>query len=231
MHLSLRRSDRDGYLCSMVTWFRLQKLNLLLLGMALFVAVAPRLLVSNSEESAPASMPQETTRATTRAEARTSPPQGPPHEIRDEDIKSVSIRLERTPCYGNCPSYKLRIEGNGSVEYEGISSVEVLGIRTYEIPVERVRELVRQANKIGYFSLASSYHVPVTDLPSVTTAISDRTRLASVERNLVPDHVCEMVGKLQCAPASLHAFEQAIDEAAESTRFIGNPKDRRGRPL
>ncbi len=215
----------------MVTWFRLQKLNLLLLGIALLVAVVPRLLVSNSEEIAPASMPQETTRATTRAEARTSPPQGPPHEIRDEDIKSVSILLERTPCYGNCPSYKLRIEGNGSVEYEGISSVEVLGIRTYEIPVERVRELVRQANKIGYFSLASSYHVPVTDLPSVTTAIADRTRRASVERNLVPDHVCEMVGKQQCAPASLHAFERAIDEAAESTRFIGNPKDRRDRPL
>ena len=37
----------------------------------------------------------------------------------DADLKTVTILLDRTACYGTCPAYKVTIHGDGRVEYTG----------------------------------------------------------------------------------------------------------------
>ena len=40
-------------------------------------------------------------------------------------FSDLVITLERTACHGTCPIYKLTIEGNGTVIYEGQDFVQV----------------------------------------------------------------------------------------------------------
>jgi hypothetical protein len=37
------------------------------------------------------------------------------------------VTLERTPCLGMCPSYRVTIHGNGKVDWEGIDNVVAMG--------------------------------------------------------------------------------------------------------
>ena len=69
------------------------------------------------------------------------------------ELGDVIITLERTACFGTCPIYKLTISGDGKVVYEGEKFVNVLGTQTDEISQEKVKELVDEFDKIGYFSL------------------------------------------------------------------------------
>lgn len=39
--------------------------------------------------------------------------------LSDADLKTLTIQLERTGCYGTCPAYSVTIHGDGRVEYNG----------------------------------------------------------------------------------------------------------------
>ena len=45
----------------------------------------------------------------------------------ENSYADLLITMERTPCHGTCPVYKLTISGNGEVTYEGHNFVEVEG--------------------------------------------------------------------------------------------------------
>ena len=47
--------------------------------------------------------------------------------LSDADLKTVTIQLERTGCYGTCPGYSVTIHGDGRVEYNGKSHVKEIG--------------------------------------------------------------------------------------------------------
>ena len=46
----------------------------------------------------------------------------------------IQISLERTICFGRCPNYRVTIEGDGSVTYEGWRFVKVEGTHWKKIP-------------------------------------------------------------------------------------------------
>ena len=67
------------------------------------------------------SQPRSATAAATVAEAgatRESTSLGKDRSV-PADTKGTVVRLERSECYGTCPSYSVEIHGDGSVEYEG----------------------------------------------------------------------------------------------------------------
>ena len=45
--------------------------------------------------------------------------------LSDDDLKTLTIRLERSQCYGSCPAYAVAIHGDGRVEYVGNKNVKV----------------------------------------------------------------------------------------------------------
>ncbi|HEX4534465.1 MAG TPA: DUF6438 domain-containing protein [Rhizomicrobium sp.] len=127
-----------------------------------------------------------------------------------KDWSTLRITLQRSPCFGRCPTYKVEIRGDGSVIYNGGSFVAVTGERTAKIPQEKVRELYELFRKADYFWLNDSYGAAVTDLPTFTTSISYDGHSKSVR-----DYGGRMIGM----PEIVGELELAVDDAADTTRW------------
>jgi hypothetical protein len=136
-------------------------------------------------------------------DARRAPP-----VINPDDLSSVVITLERTPCFGSCPAYRVTVRGDGGVTYEGENFVEVTGTKTYQIPEADVRELVAAFVSLNYFSLEDEYVSRATDLPSTTTSITIGGTVKTVYR-------------YGDGPGTLIQLENKIDELAQTKDLIG----------
>jgi hypothetical protein len=102
----------------------------------------------------------------------------------------VVITMERTVCFGTCPAYKVTVYGNGTVMYEGFRFVAVEGR-------QKVKELVSQFYKHGFFSLKDRYEEQMTDLSSTTTSIAIGASEKSVYRyGLHPENLVELENKI-----------------------------------
>jgi hypothetical protein len=88
-----------------------------------------------------------------------------------KDLKSVSVQLKRTACYGTCPVYTVAIHGSGLVEYLGELNVDIPGPQTARIPVQRVKNLLTNLEEIHFFDLKDKYFEGCTDLPTAIISI------------------------------------------------------------
>ena len=140
-----------------------------------------------------------------------------PAPIAAQDLpKDLVIKLERTPCFGECPVYSVSIDAAGNVTYEGTKFVRVEGRQRDRIPTSRVAALLATAERIGFFDMRGRYRTiehpdgtvtTVTDLPTVFVTITHSGRSKRVE---------DYIG----APQGLTELERQIDEAARTTRWI-----------
>lgn len=131
-----------------------------------------------------------------------------------------AISLERTTCYGTCPSYIVTIRRDGTVTYSGRDFVKVKGRRTRKIPAKEFQKLARQIERIGFFSLKAEYtHKQnpdgsteyITDMPSTFTTVQ-----AGNLRKRVEDYYG--------GPKSLVDLEKLIDAVAGSSAWSGVSK-------
>jgi hypothetical protein len=137
-----------------------------------------------------------------------------------QDIpKGTLITLERTVCYGTCPSYKITIEANGAVTFEGRQFVKTVGSVKSTISQQRLRELLAAFDKIGYFDLRDRYNEPedgckqwATDNPSAITSI----RINGKSKSVSHYYGCRGLNVL----AELKKLEQAIDDAVDSAQWV-----------
>ena len=137
-------------------------------------------------------------------------------ESRSDD---PALTLERTPCFGRCPVYRLSISSNGLVSYHGVANVRQLGDASGQIPAERVAHLLQELEEAGYFLFASRYTPAestcgryATDLPTAITSVSLEGRRKRIEH----DQGCG------AAPGALRVLEHRIDEVAQSSRWTGH---------
>jgi hypothetical protein len=127
------------------------------------------------------------------------------------NIKNVSIFMERGMCNGICPHYSLLIFGNGTINYEGKEFVNVKGHQIYNVSQEKIIELVKEFYKINYFSFNNTYdNIVITDQPTVNTSIS----INGIYKSVFDNHGAN-------APNNLRLLENKIDEIANSTHFLG----------
>jgi hypothetical protein len=127
----------------------------------------------------------------------------------------TQIVLERTPCFGVCPVYKLTIHRSGKVQYEGKAHVWEEGSQTRRISAEDFRKLVSKIEEIDFFSLRDRYDgknpdgsgVTVTDLPTRKTSVTRGNRTKTVENYFR-------------GPKGLKELEDLIDEVAKSAEWI-----------
>lgn len=129
------------------------------------------------------------------------------------------ITLERTVCYGTCPSYKLTISADGSVLFEGRQFVKKVGTAESTISQEGLRELIERFQKINYFHLRNRYEDSgdgcegaVSDGPSAITSIRINGKSKSVRHY----YGCRGIDVL----AELTKLEQAIDDAVNTAQWI-----------
>ena len=128
-----------------------------------------------------------------------------------EAPRSVSITMERTPCFGSCPVYRLDVDGTGKVVYEGRGFVKERGRKEATVRAEDVQALAREIEAAGFYTLRDSYPPDATDNASVITSVTIDGKTKRVEHDL----------SSRSAPASLKALYQRIDEVAGSKQWVG----------
>jgi hypothetical protein len=129
----------------------------------------------------------------------------------EPNYKDMVITLERTPCYGFCPVYKLTIGGDGTVVYEGKDFVSIRNREETTISRDEIDQLVKEFKRIDYFSLNDEYtERTITDAPSVITSITLDGKTKTIEH---------YHGDFS-APEELTELEDAIDEIVNSDQWI-----------
>ena len=128
---------------------------------------------------------------------------------------NLLITLRRTRCYGFCPAYKIQIHGNGDVEFDGEAFVAVSGHHKASISPEAVNQLLDMFRDADFFSLDDAYRSLVTDNPAYCTSITLGSKSKSVY---------DYVGREDGMPASVEMLEKAIDDTADSARWIVGDK-------
>lgn len=145
-----------------------------------------------------------------------APPGDRPRD--SEGATGAAITLERTPCFGGCPVYRLSVSPEGVVSYEGRAGVRRLGVATKRIQPQRVSALLSELEHGGYFSFAPRYTPAepacgryATDSPTAITSVTIGDRTHRIEH----DYGCG------AAPGALVVLERRIDEALGSSEWTG----------
>ena len=79
---------------------------------------------------------------------------------------TVFLKMQRTPCYGKCPSYVVEIFNNGKVSYLGKMFVDYVGQHEANLSKSEVDLIKTKINEINFFELKDKYDSPATDIPS-----------------------------------------------------------------
>ncbi|HEU0143155.1 MAG TPA: DUF6438 domain-containing protein [Nitrososphaera sp.] len=138
--------------------------------------------------------------------------------------KDAVITLERTICFGNCPSYKLMIYADGVVVYEGREYVKTKGTAKGQIREEALKQLISEFERINFFSLRDTYYdqsdgcsAEVTDMPSAKTSIQVRGRKKTISHY----YGCWEKGRdFVIYPQELFKLEKMIDEVVNSKQWV-----------
>lgn len=152
-------------------------------------------------------------------EAADSELEGDVTDLQEQMVEQPVITLERTPCFGFCPVYRLQIFADGMVNYEGIDFVGVAGKQTIQVDPALVSDLRNAFIEAGYLTWEDAYvDFSVTDMPTVITSVTIDGSTKRIER----------YGGDQTAPDALVELEDLVDAAVNSaqwTRMEGSVED------
>ncbi len=120
--------------------------------------------------------------------------------------KELIISLERTPCYGTCPIYKMEIFSDGSAFYHGERFVDKMGDFQFTVSKETINYILKRAEEIGFFEMEDKYTGNITDLPKTITFIKSE----KAEKKIIDYYN---------APKILKEFESLVDGCIDYRRM------------
>ena len=130
-----------------------------------------------------------------------------PPEIRPDS--TVSITLDRSGCFGSCPSYSVTVSTAG-IAFDGGGFVVARGKHTDSVNPVEVRDLARRFVNADFYSMDAEYHAGVTDNPTYVLGISIDGR---------SKQVLDYVGQWEGMPAVISELEEAVDDFAQTKRW------------
>lgn len=111
----------------------------------------------------------------------------PKEKIVENTALSISkedyISIYRGACYGNCPVYKLTINGDGSFVFFGKSNVSKLGAYKGTISAEQRDNLFNQLQKYPWTSYPDEFPIDNVDFPQFTIEYKQGTTYKKVKAN------------------------------------------------
>ncbi len=117
--------------------------------------------------------------------------------------------IERSPCFGKCPTYKMTLYSDGFVEFEGIRDVAMIGTYTTTISDKKLKNFEIQARAIGFMEMEDKYDGAISDVPSATIVMFlDNTRKQVYRRFEYPKRIL--------------ILEQCFDDLMTSERWISS---------
>lgn len=105
------------------------------------------------------------------------------------------LTFERTPCFGTCPAYTMKIFADGRVAYEGRRAVPMMGQQELKLPVATLVEMLRQTREAHFDQFQERYSRGTTDLPSTVIGVrqtNGQLKTVTVEEG-APDNVKMLV--------------------------------------
>lgn len=135
----------------------------------------------------------------------------------DDDLKTLTIQLERMPCYGTCPAYSVTVHGDGRVEYNGKSHVKETGTREGHLATDKIKALALEFAKAKFWELDEDYSGKkckgyCTDMATAVAEI----KVKGVTHRVKHYYGCGGV------PKALFELESAIDKSANSEEWTGD---------
>lgn len=118
-------------------------------------------------------------------------------------IAGVSyIKMQRTACFGRCPSYQVEIFRNGIVRYTGRQFTEYTGVYEREIEPKQAQQLMKEFTTYRVDTCKDVYDNMIADLPGL---IYDFT-ISGKEKQIANAHF---------GPKYLEAMGKKIDAVAK----------------
>ena len=160
-----------------------------------------------------------------------SPEAGAPADT-SSSAGADSLVLERAPCFGTCPVYRLSIARDGAVRFESRSQADSGRTHTGQVPATAFAALVAGADSVGFFTFPAR----IADDPAVcgNQATDHPTATVTIHRAVGTHRVEDYLGchGSEDAPANrerlnrLRAWESAIDSVAGTNRWLTSPPGR-----
>lgn len=122
----------------------------------------------------------------------------------------VTVTLERSGCFGSCPSYTVAVSTTGIV-FDGRGFVVAEGKHTDTADADEVRKLAKRIVETDFYSMDDSYSASVTDMPTYVLTVS-------IDGN--QKQVVDYQGVWEGMPAVITEFEERVDALARTQLWI-----------
>lgn len=86
----------------------------------------------------------------------------------DSKEKVEVLSLTKTPCFGECPSFTLKIYSNGLAVLDGKKYVNNIGLYEMMLTPDEMKGFTKICNDAQLFALKNDYTERVMDLPTTT---------------------------------------------------------------
>ena len=130
-------------------------------------------------------------------------------EIASTNHGITEIGIERTGCYGTCPSYTFIVKSDGTFRYKGLDHVERKGEFSGRISVWSFHQLAQFIRDSSYLELEDGYTGMDTDNPTTYTMV-----VMNGKRKTVSNYA-------NAGPTKLWAIEQLIDDLMAKAKWDG----------
>lgn len=89
------------------------------------------------------------------------------------------LKMERTPCFGKCPSYTIEIKSNGNCKYIGLQNAVFDGQIVGKISKKTWNKLIKKYTKYSFLKLPLSYKTLASDLSkaNLTMKVNGKTKV------------------------------------------------------
>lgn len=137
---------------------------------------------------------------------------------------SLVASLERGPCRGTCPVYRVELYGDGKVRFDGKQHVGTIGTRNGSTTPAAIQDFMRSVAASDFASADTSFVMGsagcgsyATDLPVSVLSIKVGSRLKTIQH----DPGCRN------APKFLRVLAAQLDTAAGIAGWIASPGEKK----
>jgi len=142
-----------------------------------------------------------------------------------EAASDVTVTLERSPCFGFCPSYSVTMAADGRIEFEGRGHVQTTKASGQATPEQQAAILaaIKQSDfaslRDSYFNQDDGCGNTATDMPGVKITVADASGSKSVDFY----YGC-MGGIADTVKPRIDQLAKTIDAQLGTAQWIGKPK-------
>lgn len=127
-------------------------------------------------------------------QASPEPKRDPPVAASSEPVKAgeVLFSLQRTPCFGRCPTYRVEVRADGTVRFQGERHVRVTEPVETKLEAADLAKLVARLEQSGFAGWSDFTNTQVSDMATVVLTFRGKTLRHYLGDEKAPDALTEL---------------------------------------